>query len=193
MIYDQTYFETVNGFHHPAGYSGYSRRPFVNLDDPDDQGEVQRTDYWKFKNKHNISGKVLDLGCAYGFFVEDLRSWGIEAYGIDGSEWAISKANEYCTLQNVMEYLPTLADNSFDVITGIRFLPCLTDAEIAEILPHILRIAPKRLFVVDDRYSYMSPEQANFAGTFYNVKPLGDWEALLEGCSVESIGYWGSQ
>lgn len=37
---------------------------------------------------------VLDVGCAYGELVKALRDLGVEAYGIDGSDYAISKADQ---------------------------------------------------------------------------------------------------
>ena len=36
---------------------------------------------------------VLDIGCAYGEFVKSLIDMGILAYGVDGSDFAISKAD----------------------------------------------------------------------------------------------------
>jgi 2-polyprenyl-3-methyl-5-hydroxy-6-metoxy-1,4-benzoquinol methylase len=36
---------------------------------------------------------VLDVGCAYGELVKGLTDMGIEAYGIDGSEYAINNSN----------------------------------------------------------------------------------------------------
>src|SRR5262245_51681773 len=35
--------------------------------------------------------RVLDVGCAKGFLVEQLRDLGVEAFGIDASEHAISE------------------------------------------------------------------------------------------------------
>jgi len=35
---------------------------------------------------------ALDVGCAYGELVKSLNELGVEAYGIDGSDYAISKA-----------------------------------------------------------------------------------------------------
>lgn len=37
---------------------------------------------------------VLDIGCAFGFFVEELIDKGVKAYGIDISKYAISQANK---------------------------------------------------------------------------------------------------
>ena len=36
---------------------------------------------------------VLDVGCAYGELVKGLNDMGVEAYGIDGSEYAISNGD----------------------------------------------------------------------------------------------------
>ena len=33
----------------------------------------------------------LDVGCAYGYLVEALRDLGVDAYGVDVSEYAISQ------------------------------------------------------------------------------------------------------
>ena len=36
---------------------------------------------------------VLDIGCAYGELVKGLTNLGVEAYGIDGSDYAISNSD----------------------------------------------------------------------------------------------------
>ena len=36
---------------------------------------------------------VLDIGCAYGELVKGLNDMGVEAYGIDGSEYAINNSD----------------------------------------------------------------------------------------------------
>ena len=43
---------------------------------------------------------VLDIGCAYGLLVESLRDRGCEAYGIDVSDYALSRARD-----DVLKYL----------------------------------------------------------------------------------------
>ena len=53
---------------------------------------------------------VLDAGCAMGYLVAALRDRGVEAYGIDISEYAISRAREdirpYCVVGSLTEALP---------------------------------------------------------------------------------------
>ncbi|MDD9370982.1 MAG: methyltransferase domain-containing protein, partial [Acidimicrobiales bacterium] len=38
--------------------------------------------------------RVLDAGCAKGFLVQQLRARGVEAFGIDISEYAISEVDD---------------------------------------------------------------------------------------------------
>src|SRR5215470_14517740 len=62
----------------------------------------ERNDYW-LTIFHGIADqvvrslqprKVLDAGCAKGFLVEALWERGVEAYGIDISEYAISEVRK---------------------------------------------------------------------------------------------------
>lgn len=41
---------------------------------------------------HPLSGRLLDVGCATGFLVEYALKKGLDAEGVDRSEWAIEKA-----------------------------------------------------------------------------------------------------
>ena len=49
-------------------------------------------DFIKFY-KLRKGDKVLDIGCAKGFFVNDLVDKGIDAYGIDISSYAIKNCH----------------------------------------------------------------------------------------------------
>ena len=55
---------------------------------------------------------VLDVGCAAGYLVAALRDRGVEAYGIDVSEFAISCAREdikpYCRVCSALEPCRTI-------------------------------------------------------------------------------------
>ena len=51
-------------------------------------------------NKY-CTGSVLDIGCANGDVVKYLRDSGVEAYGIDGDEWAV----DYFADSNIKQFL----------------------------------------------------------------------------------------
>ena len=47
------------------------------------------------------TGSILDIGCANGDVVKYLRDRGVEAYGIDGDEWAVDHFSD----PSIREYL----------------------------------------------------------------------------------------
>src|SRR5437870_2182572 len=76
---------------------------------------------------------VLDAGCALGFLVEALRKRGVEAYGVDISDYAIQNVHEsireYCWVGSVAAALP----RCYDLIVSIEVLEHMppVDAEQA--------------------------------------------------------------
>lgn len=180
MIYDQHYFEDdENGVTHPAGYSNYSTlwpdTREQNLDFIAANGLVQK--------------EMLELGGAYGFFLDAMAeaSGNIYCTSVDGSEWAASQ-HPLVIHTDALTYLQGIGNNAFEVIVGLRFLPCLTDEQLEAILPHILRVAPQRLFVVDDLGFYQSGGfDIEKLSQYYNVKTLEAWQTLMTGCIVSSI------
>jgi SAM-dependent methyltransferase len=75
---------------------------------------------------------VLDVGCAKGLLVECLRDRGIEAYGLDISEYAISKARPdvrpYCWVASAAD---AIADE-YDLIVCTEVCEHLPEAEANE-------------------------------------------------------------
>ncbi|MBR1779546.1 MAG: glycosyltransferase [Clostridia bacterium] len=69
---------------------------------------------------------VLDAGCAMGYLVEALREKGIEAYGVDISDYAISNVDEkikpYCVVHSITEKLPDNFPTKYDLVITIEVL-----------------------------------------------------------------------
>src|SRR5437867_12330579 len=93
--YDRHYYDT---YHTDAGPVPYVRErgPWLQLFRAMAES-IDRT----IKPK-----RVLDAGCAKGFLVESLRDRGIEAFGIDISEYAISEVRPdirpYCRVGSLV-------------------------------------------------------------------------------------------
>ena len=105
-----------------------------------------RSTYWQYDYEHMYPEfkkmayaiktlfnpkRVLDIGCAKGFLVKAFRELGIESYGVDISEYAISKSPE--SVKPLLfisdlnsDHLP-FEDNSFDTITFLGTLEHLDD------------------------------------------------------------------
>lgn len=130
-FYDKSYYE------HGIGYSGYTTTltgnvvyHLVNL-------------YRALKIKFLLKPKsLLDVGCGIGLLVYYLRKMGVEAYGIEISNYAISKSplgiRKYLTIGNIL-HLP-YKDNSFDIVTTVDVLQHLHKDDIAKALKECNRV-----------------------------------------------------
>lgn len=69
---------------------------------------------------------VLDAGCASGYLVEALRELGVEAYGVDISEYAINSAREdirdFMHAQSITDDLPKAFPKRYDLVVTIEVL-----------------------------------------------------------------------
>lgn len=114
---------------------------------------------------------VLDAGCAMGFLVEALRKRGVEAYGVDISEYAIAQVDdsvrEFCRVGSITDP----PDRRYDLTVCIEVLehipPAETDAAIASLC------ASSDLVLISS-----TPE--DFAeATHLNVQPVEAWSAAM--------------
>ena len=91
-----------------------------------DYENLAKSKHWgeilKSLKKIKSSGKLLDIGCAYGFFIK-IASAQFRSYGIDISSFAIRKSRKITdkTLRASANSLP-FKDKSFDVITALDTL-----------------------------------------------------------------------
>jgi GT2 family glycosyltransferase len=89
---------------------------------------------------------VFDAGCAMGFLVEALRERGVEAYGMDISEYAIENVHEsvkpYCWVGSVTEPFP----QKYDLIVNIEVLEHLHKPDSEKALVNLCQYADNILF-----------------------------------------------
>lgn len=114
---------------------------------------------------------VLDAGCAMGFLVEALRERGVEAYGIDISEYAIANVREdirpFCEVGSILDPLP----QNYNLIVSIEVLEHLRRPESEQALINLCRSS-------DDILFSSSPTDYREA-THFNVQPPEVWAELF--------------
>lgn len=114
---------------------------------------------------------VLDAGCAMGFLVEAFRRRGVEAWGVDVSEYAISEVHEtvrdYCSVASLTEPLP----RRYDLITCIEVVEHIPASEVDKVIANLCQ-ATDRLLLSTSPHDYSEP-------THVNVQPPEVWSTIL--------------
>lgn len=74
---------------------------------------------FKYIQRIKPTGRLLDVGCAMGYFVELALTHGYDAYGLDASRYAVSRAQKSCDGRIQLATVETAKykPKSFDVIT----------------------------------------------------------------------------
>lgn len=104
--------EFFHGNRTPAGYADYLRDKEIHIH--------QFQAYWPLiRREFPYPGRVLDIGCALGFFPDMARAEGWETVGIELSEFAAQWARDKFGLDVRTGTLlnANLPKNSFDVVT----------------------------------------------------------------------------
>jgi ubiquinone/menaquinone biosynthesis C-methylase UbiE len=138
--------------------------------------------------------RVLDVGCAKGFLVKDLVAAGIDAYGIDVSEYALMHCEPEIVgrlhLGSAVK-LP-FPDRSFAAVLAINTLHNLDRAELIVALQEVERLARKGKFVQVDSFRN-AEEKAIFESwvlTAYTYGYTYEWEALFAEAGYTGDYYW---
>lgn len=112
---------------------------------------------------------VLDAGCAMGFLVEMLRERGVEAYGVDVSDYAISRVHPavapFCRVASISAPL----ERRYDLIVCIEVLEHLPAEESAAAVANLCRHSDDILFS-STPFDYRE-------ASHFNVQPPEYWAA----------------
>lgn len=114
---------------------------------------------------------VLDAGCAMGFLVEKLRERGIEAWGVDISQYAIGKVapaiQEFCWVGSITVPFP----RRYDLIVSIEVLEHLTSQDAEKAVSNLCAYSDDILFS-STPYDYKEVSH-------FNVQPVEYWAELF--------------
>lgn len=129
----------------------------------------------------------LDVGCAYGYLVAALRDLGVEAYGVDVSEYAISQAREdirdFCYVCNAAEGLPKELPQKFDCISTIEVIEHLYEDDAQPFIKALCQHTDQIIFssTPDD---FKEPSHFNVQQQEYWVKRFAK-EGFLHDLNID--------
>lgn len=114
---------------------------------------------------------VLDMGCAFGYLVSALRNKGVQAYGIDISEYAVSQADAaikpYIKAMSALDELPPEFPKKYDLVVSIEMIEHLYADDGLKVI--------KKMTEYSDRI-LLSSTDSDFADpTHVNVQPKEYW------------------
>ncbi|WP_163537041.1 class I SAM-dependent methyltransferase [Gracilibacillus sp. YIM 98692] len=156
------------------------------------------------KNYTNIDSKILDIGCGYGFFVENLNNQGIEVDGLETSESRrlIARKN---SKRNILD-INLLSDSTpkdyiekYDMVTLFHVLEHISSPR--KFLKNVLKFLKKEGYLiievpnVDDHLLSISKAYNNFYWqrahlSYFNIKSI---DLLLSNFKFQTKEFIGVQ
>ena len=140
--------------------------------------------------------RVLDVGCAKGFFLHDLQEAlpGVHVEGIDISEYAISKAIESVIGKIAVGDARQLdfPDNSFDFVMSINTIHNLNLEDCAGALKEIQRVSGGSAFITVDAYRNETERERMEAWnlTALTMMSVEEWKSFFKEVGYEGDFYW---
>jgi ubiquinone/menaquinone biosynthesis C-methylase UbiE len=139
---------------------------------------------------------LLDIGCAKGFMLHDLRQLipGIQVAGVDISDYAIDNSlasvREYLRVANATK-LP-FPDRSFDVVLSINTIHNLEPQACAQALREIQRVSRGKAFVTVDAYRTNEEKERMFAWnlTAKTIMSVEEWVAFFAAANYTGDYFW---
>ncbi len=168
----QDYATFVNRFYERGYFTGdRSRMAYINYEDDKPFIRANMRKFLSYIRAYKSKGKLLDVGCALGFFTELALKAGYDAYGIDPSDFAVAKAKKLVGSERIRKAkLSDIHDRtkSYDVVAMFDVFEHLADPEgDLEIVKKILKDDGMIIIATGDTDSFF----ARILGrrwTFYN-------------------------
>ncbi len=185
QVYNEDYFSGKTSFFYKLGYGKFSTLYFRNLYKP------------LKKYIANIQhGKVLDVGCAYGYMLANFPS-NFEKSGIDVSAHAIAEAKKRLPQANLVvggaEDPFPFEPNSFDVVISNDVLEHLTNPGNA--LKNIYRVLKKGgIFYINcpnpNLFRRVLLRKADEKEHHISMKPHAELKKLLQNNGFQIVDDW---
>lgn len=180
--FDFDYFDGSRDY----GYGGYKYdRRWIPV-------AVDVINFFKLKT----GSKILDVGCAKGFLMYDLKNLNMDVYGLDISSYAkqnaIEDVKDRITIGD-QKKLP-FQDNYFDLVLSINTLHNLDKSNCKDAINELIRVAKVKsnIFIQVDSYE-TEKEKELFESWVLTAKYHDytyEWEKIFKSCNYQGYYYW---
>ncbi len=146
--------------------------------------------------KLSNESRVLDVGCAKGFFLHDLQLAlpGVEVRGIDISEYAIENSIESVRSKVSVGDARDLKfeDDSFDLVISINTVHNLDRQDCAKALTEIQRVSGGKSFITVDAYRNELERERMEAWnlTALTMMSVSEWKEFFKEVGYDGDYYW---
>lgn len=138
--------------------------------------------------------KVLDIGCAKGFLVKDLVELGIDAYGLDISEYALKNCSpeivDRLKFGNALN-LP-YQNNFFDVALSINTFHNFSKKNVIKAIKELERVSLGKGFIQVDSYKSLEGkklfEEWVLTAKYHDYPE--EWLKLFDEAGYTGDWYW---
>ncbi len=150
----------------------------------------------KKRYKLTNNSKILDVGCAKGFFIYDLKKIlpKAEIRGIDISKYAIKNCKKgvekFLSIGNAKQL--SFRDNYFDLVISINTIHNLNKTDCSKALKEIHRVTKKNAFITVDAFNNLKEKKRMFAWnlTAKTIMSEKDWINFFKKNNYHYDYYW---
>lgn len=125
----------------------------------------------------NLSGSILEVGCAAGYLILEARKLGVTISGIDKSKYIVEQSSSEIASQIILDDIVNIDPEKvhFDWIVSWNVLDCLNDDIYAKKVADILNsISVNQLHVL-----CMSEQRNKYTGLGYFIRDVMFWRGLF--------------
>ncbi|MEM9557098.1 MAG: class I SAM-dependent methyltransferase [Acidobacteriota bacterium] len=144
----------------------------------------------------DASSRVLDVGCAKGFFLHDLARAvpGLEVVGLDVSTYAVAHAKPETRPRLLVADAAALpfADDSFDLVVSLTTVHNLEGESLRAALREIERVGRGQAFLTVDAWRTEDERRRveGWALTARTILHVDAWRSLFDDVGYRGDYYW---
>lgn len=132
----------------------------------------------------------LEIGCAKGEFVTEMRRRGVRSVGTDVSQYSVAQApadlRGRALVASRISAIPFAAD-SFDLVVAIEVLEHVPPDDVEDALRELWRVSRNFVFITVQNTTAAAPEHFFSDVTHATMKPLAWWQERFRAAGFEVI------